>query len=97
MSCCRGIREHKTSLCGPNFQNLAKVWCHPDKLAYSEKEVAFDDFRRFIKSLKGRPELIDFTISLEQQMEGLFDLGVFKKFMHQKQQVWCFFIVYFKL
>ena len=51
----------------------------------------FDDFRRFVKLLKARPEIDRLHKKLRNANGGIFDFGVFEKFMRDKQQVCLFF------
>ncbi len=46
----------------------------------------FDDFRRFVKLLKGRPE-IDRLYKKLMADSGIFDFNVFEKFMRENQKV----------
>jgi len=47
----------------------------------------FNDFRRFVKLLKARPEIDRLYKKLRNDNGGIFDFGVFEKFMREKQQV----------
>ena len=47
----------------------------------------FKDFRRFVKLLKARPEIDRLYKKLKNGNGGIFDFGVFEKFMREKQQV----------
>ena len=50
----------------------------------------FDDFRRFVKLLKGRPEidrLYKRLIRLKNGEEGVFDFKTFEYFMREVQKV----------
>ncbi|KAF6757913.1 phosphoinositide-specific phospholipase C [Ephemerocybe angulata] len=46
----------------------------------------FDDFRRFVKLLKGRPEVHRLYNKLKARNGGDFDYGVFELFMREKQK-----------
>jgi len=50
----------------------------------------FNDFRRFVKLLKARPEIDRLYKKLRNGNGGIFDFGVFEQFMRDNQQV-CLF------
>jgi phosphatidylinositol phospholipase C delta len=47
----------------------------------------FDDFRRFVKLLKARPDIDRLYKKLKANNDGIFDFVVFEKFMRDEQQV----------
>ncbi|KAG6836608.1 hypothetical protein H0H93_006158 [Arthromyces matolae] len=50
----------------------------------------FEDFRRFVKLLKGRPEIDRLYNKLRARGGSLFDFSVFERFMREKQESECF-------
>lgn len=47
----------------------------------------FEDFRRFVKYLKGRPEIERLYKKLRSANGGVFDFVAYEKFMREKQKV----------
>jgi phosphatidylinositol phospholipase C, delta len=58
--------------------------------AQKRNYLDFEDFRRFVKLLKGRPEIDRLFKKLRARNTAggnVFDFGVFEKFMREKQKV----------
>ncbi|KDR75207.1 hypothetical protein GALMADRAFT_157070 [Galerina marginata CBS 339.88] len=67
-----------------NGEDLLRLF----KQADSQKHdfLDFDDFRRFVKLLKARPEIDRLYKKLKADNNGVFDFGVFEKFMAEEQE-----------
>jgi len=50
----------------------------------------FNDFRRFVRLLKGRPEINRLYQKLKAGNEAGFDFAIFEKFLREQQKVSAF-------
>ncbi|KAF8965762.1 PLC-like phosphodiesterase [Flammula alnicola] len=67
-----------------NREDLLRLFKQAD--AQKRQFLDFDDFRRFVKLLKARPEVDRLYKKLRTANDGIFDFGVFEKFMKEKQK-----------
>ncbi|KAF9558976.1 PLC-like phosphodiesterase [Agrocybe pediades] len=75
---CRGlnINSHR--------EDLFRLFKQADR--HNRQYLDFDDFRRFVKLLKARPEIDRLYKALRAEYHGKFDSRTFEKFMLDKQQ-----------
>ncbi|KAF8877456.1 PLC-like phosphodiesterase [Gymnopilus junonius] len=66
-----------------DYEDLLRLFNQAD--TRKRQFLDFDDFRRFVKLLKARPEIDRLYKKLRSRNDGHLDFGVFEKFMREKQ------------
>jgi len=92
---CRGLNinssredlERLFSVCKISASLVLSLTVLQQADIHKRQYLDFDDFRRFVKLLKGRPEINRLYQRLKSGSQGGFDFGVFEKFMIERQMV----------
>ncbi|KAH9474534.1 1-phosphatidylinositol 4,5-bisphosphate phosphodiesterase 1 [Psilocybe cubensis] len=74
---CRRLNINSTN------EDLLRLFKQAD--TQNREFLDFDDFRRFVKLLKARPEIDRLYKKLRAQNNGVFDYGVFERFLKEEQ------------